>query len=69
MKLSDYIPRLLAFAAMNQLSHRQSRPIAEPPKPRPPGAAPDDLRKPLLIGRRGNLTRKKRKEQRCRNNR
>ena len=63
MKLSDYIPSLLAFAAMNRISDRQARPV-EGVKPREPGAAPAALRRPLLTGRRGKLTRKKRSENR-----
>jgi hypothetical protein len=66
MKLSDYVPRMFAIAAMNRLS-RPFVPIddeQEPATPKAVGLAPDELRKPLLIGRRGKLTRKQRRERR-----
>lgn len=60
---------LLTFAAlgMDQTSSgvfsSRVKPLKENTTPKPIGSAPDELRKPLLTGRRGKVTRKQRKGQ------
>jgi hypothetical protein len=65
MKLHDFLPRMFAIAAMNQFGDGRIKRLADTPEPREPviGSAPEDLRRPLLIGRRGKGTRKQRKGQ------
>lgn len=60
MKLHQYLPALFLQASMHPTIRIVSNPV-ELPKPRPVGMADDELRKPLLIGRRGKGTRKQRK--------
>ena len=66
MKLHDFLPRMFAIAAMNQFGDGRIKTLVDTAEPREPveGLVPDELRRPLLIGRRGKGTRKQRKAQR-----